>query len=88
MIPASSSPVIPYAMLDQKFRVPQFQVGRISSGVAGPRCFQATAATAANSAVMIHADAPPAFSVHFPIFIPMRLVPSATQMATSEMAIR
>ena len=40
-----------------------------------------------NSALTSHAEIPPIFSVHFPIFIPIRLLPSATQIAISDAVI-
>ena len=73
-------------MFDQKVTVPQFHRGRKCMGVAGPRRTQAAAATTTSTAPKPQAAPPPTFSSHFPMCMPTRLVPSATQMATSDTA--
>ena len=75
-------------MADQKLMVSQFQVGAMWMGVAEPWRRKIMAATMTRSAPSTHMAHAPTFSVHLPIFMPTRLVPSATQMATSEMASR
>jgi len=75
-------------MVDQKLTVSQFQAGAMRRGVADPCRLKITAATVTSSAPITHVAQAPTFSVHLPIFMPIRLVPSAIQMATSDMASR
>ncbi len=71
-------------MVDQKLTVSQFQVGAMRMWVADPCLLKITAAMVTSSAPSTHVAHAPAFSVHLPIFMPIRLVPSAIQMATSD----
>ena len=68
--------------------VSQFQVGAMWMGVAEPRRPKISAATVTSSAPSSQVAQAPTFSVHLPIFMPIMLVPSATQIAMSDMDTR
>src|SRR5215469_17272116 len=70
-------------MAAQKLMVPQLHFGRTRRGVAEPRRIHTIQATPARSNPTDQVARAPIFSVHFPIFSPIRFEPNAIQITAT-----